>query len=196
MIWYICIVGFLFGMLNSSTEKSLAYDIVWRKSPVGTLKVTKEHIDSKTYYTSSTNIEMKFIKTFKINYEYDVVYDNQILQTANVDINYNGNQHAQTQTQLKNGEYEVVKDGEVENTFKATVRYSTISMYFEEPLKLTRCYSEQEGGFNKIIPLGEHKYKKINARGKESIFTYKNGILEKAEIDGGIVSFDMVRKYN
>ena len=198
MAWYVyvfsCVLGIL--LVSPTTEESLSYDIVWRKSSVGTLKVSKKNISSKIQYQSSTNIEFTFIKTFDINYEYDVVFDNNVLQKADVDINYNGKQHAQTQTQLKNGQYEVIKDGELETSFKETVRYSTISMYFEEPVHLTRCYSEQEGGFNKIIALGDHKYRKINARGKESIFIYKNGVLEKAEIDGGIVSFDMVRKEN
>ena len=69
-------------------------------------------------------------------------------------------------------------------------------MYFEEPVTITRCYSEQEGDFNIITSLGNHKYKKVNSRGKESFFFYKNGSLEKAVIDGGIVSFEMILKEN
>jgi hypothetical protein len=163
---------------------------------VGTLSATQKSIDSKTYYHSSTDIQIKFIKTFDVNYEYDVFFDNQILQTANVDINYNGNQHAQTFTKLKNNEYQVIKDEKLEATWKETIRYSTISMYFKEPINITRCYSEQEGDFNTITHLGNHKYKKVNTSGRESFFFYKNGSLEKAVIDGGIVSFDMVIKEN
>ena len=170
--------------------------MIWRGKSVGTLYATKKDTGSETYYESSTTIQIKFIKTFNINYEYDVKFDNDILQSANVDINYNGNQHAQTQTRKRNNEYQVIKDEKVEATWKETISYSTISMYFEEPVNISRCYSEQEGDFNKIIPLGNHKYKKVNSSGKESFFFYKDGSLEKAVIDGGIVSFEMVLKEN
>jgi len=196
MIWYLFLFSFIVCQINfvKPTEKKLSFDMVWKGKSVGTLYATQKNIDSKTYYQSSTNIQIKFIKTFDINYEYDVVFDNQILQTAHVDINYNGNNHAQANTKRKNNEYQVTKDGKLENTFKETVQYSTISMYFEEPINIKRCYSEQEGDFNTIAHLGDHKYKKVNTSGRESFFHYKNGKLEKAIIDGGIVSFEMVLK--
>ncbi len=194
MTWYLLLFSFIICQSNFATpsEKKLSFDMIWRGKSVGTLYATQKKVDSKTYYKSSTNIQIKFIKTFDINYEYDVVFDNQILQTADVDINYNGNNHAQANTKRKNNEYQVIKDGELENTFKETVRYSTIAMYFEEPVNIERCYSEQEGDFNTITHLGNHKYKKVNPKGKESFFYYKSGSLEKAVIDGGIVSFEMV----
>ncbi|WP_338759669.1 DUF6134 family protein [Bernardetia sp. ABR2-2B] len=195
---YLFLFSFIICQFNVSNppQKELSYDMIWRDKSVGTLYATQEKIGSKTYYHSSTDIQIKFIKTFDINYEYDVLFDNEILQTAHVDINYNGNNHAQADTKRKNNEYQVTKDGKLENTFKEIVRYSTIIMYFEEPVNIKRCYSEQEGDFNTITHLGNHKYKKVNSRGKESFFFYKNGSLEKAVIDGGIVSFEMILKEN
>jgi hypothetical protein len=199
MPWYLFFFSFVICQLafvSSPPEKKLSFDMIWRGKSVGTLYATQKTTDSKIYYHSSTNIQIKFIKTFDINYEYDVLFDNSILQSANVDINYNGNQHAQTQTKRKNNEYQVIKDEKLETTFTETVRYSTISMYFEEPVNIGRCYSEQEGDFNTIVHLGNHKYKKTNTSGRESFFFYKNGRLEKAIIDGGIVSFEMILKEN
>lgn len=199
MNWYFFLFGFVICQLHSfspPTEKKIAFDMIWKGKSVGTLYATEKKVDAKTYYHSSTNIQIKFIKTFDINYEYDVLFHNDILQNAHVDINYNGNNHAQADTKRKNNEYQVIKDGKLEATFKEIVWYSTISMYFKEPVNITRCYSEQEGDFNKIIHLGNHKYKKINTSGRESFFFYKNGSLEKAIIDGGIVSFEMVLKQN
>lgn len=195
MTWYLFLFSFVTCQLfffSPPTEKKLSFDMIWKGKSVGTLYATQKNVDSKKYYHSSTNIQIKFIKTFDINYEYDVLFDNDVLQSANVDINYNGNQHAQTQTKRKNNEYQVIKDEKLEATWKETIYYSTISMYFEEPMNITRCYSEQEGDFNTIIHLGNHKYKKTNTSGRESFFFYKNGSLEKAVIDGGIVSFEMI----
>lgn len=196
MTWYLFLFSFIICQFNFSdpSEKKLSFDMIWKGNSVGTLYATQKKIDSKIYYQSSTNIQIKFIKTFDVNYEYDVLFENEILQNAHVDINYNGNNHAQTDTKRKNNEYQVTKDGELETTFKETVRYSTISMYFEEPVNIKRCYSEQEGDFNTITHMGNHKYKKVNSRGKESFFFYKNGSLKKAVIDGGIVSFEMILK--
>jgi hypothetical protein len=198
MTWYLFLFSFIICQFNlpAPSEKKLSFDMIWRGKSVGTLYATQKNIDSKIHYQSSTNIQIKFIKTFDINYEYDVLFDNQILQTAHVDINYNGNNHAQADTKRKNSEYQVTKDGKLKATFKEIVQYSTISMYFEEPVNIKRCYSEQEGDFNTITHLGNNKYKKVNTSGRESFFFYKNGKLEKAIIDGGIVSFEMVLREN
>lgn len=199
MMWYLFLFSFIIfqvNFVNPPSEQKLSFDMIWRGKSVGTLYATQKKADSKTHYQSSTNIQIKFIKTFDINYEYDVLFDNDVLQSAHVDINYNGNNHAQADTKRKNKEYQVTKDGKLEATFTETVRYSTISMYFEEPVNIGRCYSEQEGDFNTIVHLGNHKYKKTNTSGRESFFYYKNGNLEKAIIDGGIVSFEMILKEN
>ncbi len=201
-MWYLFLFSFIVCQFNfvvsneKKLSKKLSFDMIWRGKSVGTLYAIQKNIDSKIYYQSSTNIQIKFIKTFDINYEYDVRFDNEVLQSADVDINYNGNQHAQTKTRKKNNQYQVFKNNKLEETVKETISYSTISMYFQEPLNIKRCYSEQEGDFNTIVHLGNHKYKKTNTSDRESFFFYKNGNLEKAIIDGGIVSFELILKEN
>jgi len=59
---------------------------------------------------------------------------------------------------------------------------------------IERCFSEQNGSFNDLVALGKHRYKKINSKGRENIYQYENGALKEANIDGGIVEFQMVAK--
>ncbi|AFM04094.1 hypothetical protein Fleli_1684 [Bernardetia litoralis DSM 6794] len=193
MTWYLFLFSFIICQSNfaNTTEKSLSYDIILKEKAVGTLYVNQKKQNAKTYYHSSTTIKTRVIRSIEVNYKYDVVFENQNLETADVNIKLNGNQYAETQTQWKANHYQIIKNDKSE-ALKETIHYSTISMYFKEPININHCYSEQEGDFNKIIALGNHSYKKINSSGKENIYYYKNGNLEKAVIDGGIVSFEMV----
>ncbi|WP_158976921.1 DUF6134 family protein [Cellulophaga sp. L1A9] len=193
MLWYLILFNFFTvqGNLESPPNKTLWFDIIYKEKTIGSLKATKTSKNAKiTYHTSST-INFRLIKEFAVNYKYDVSFDAELLKKAVVNISINDKSHAKTLTQWHENEYHIEKNGKTEAPLESTINYATILLYFVEPLNVTDCYSEQDGSFNTIIPLGNHGYKKINANGKENEYYYKHGVLEKAVIDGGLISFEM-----
>ena len=196
MIRYLLLVGFIiFTITNPDVPKTSKYfDIVLKDKIVGTLKVSQSAKDSLTYYHSSTAIKTRIIKDIKVDYKYDVTFDNMMLKKADVKITLNDKPHSETTTLWKDGYYQITKNSHKESTLIEPISYSTILLYFQEPVDIDRCYSEQDGSVNHIVDLGNHTYKKINSQGKENTYYYNNGILKKAVIDGGIVSFDMIAR--
>ncbi|AIZ42353.1 DUF6134 family protein [Cellulophaga baltica] len=194
MLWCLILFNFIMfqGDLTPSPDKTLWYDIIYKEKTIGSLKATKTHKDAKTTYHTSSTIAFRLIKEFAVNYNYSVDFEAKLLKKAVVNIHINDKSHAKTLTQWHENEYLITKNGKSEVPIKTTIDYTTILLYFLEPTHINNCYSEQDGSFNTIVSLGNHVYKKINANGKENVYYYKNGVLEKAVIDGGLIAFEML----
>lgn len=196
MIPYLLLLGFVICTIsNPNAPKTAKYfDIVLKDKIVGSLEVSRSTQDSTTYYNSTTSIKTRLIKNIEVDYKYDVVFDDRMLKKADVQITVNDRPHAETITLWKEGHYRILKKGHEEITMIGPIDYTTILLYFKEPVNIDRCYSEQDGSLNSIIRLGDHSYKKINAKGKENTYHYQNGVLTNAVIDGGIVRFNIIAR--
>ena len=180
------------GSVSKPTDESLYFNVVHKGKVIGSLNATKTLKDSITYYHSSTTIETRIIKEIRLNYKYDVAFKKNMLESSKVDITLNEKPHAKTRTLWKDSDYHVIKNDEDKETLTDSINYSTVQLYFKEPKNIDKCYSEQNGSFNTIIALGNHAYKKINSKGRENIYYYKKGLLRKAKIDGGLITFEIV----
>lgn len=183
------------GFFNKDVEpikNTFYFDIIHKDNVIGSLKASKTIKESKVHYQSVTTINTRVIKEIDVNYLYNVTYENNKLKRANVLIDVNDKPYADILTNWEIDYYQVSKNDKNELVVEEDIKYATILLYFDEPINIKRCYSEQDGSFNTIIPLGNHSYKKINAKNNENIYHYKNGFLEKAEINGGVIKFDIV----
>ncbi|MGS0527081.1 DUF6134 family protein [Zobellia nedashkovskayae] len=186
LIWLI----FLMGFSSDSTflATTLHYDIIMKDKIIGSLDTHQKTKGNVTTYQSFTSIKTKLLTTIEVDYKYDVTFSKVMLKKAKVSIVVNSRENAETSTLWKNTQYQIIKNKK-ESTLQDSIQYTTVLMYFKEPKNIKKCYSEQDGTMNTIVSLGNHKYKKINANGKENMYFYKNGILHEADIDGGLVSF-------
>jgi len=194
MLKNLILLIFLINFWSDSklSKDNIYFDIVHNEKVIGNLKATRTITDSKIHYQSSTTIKTKIIKDIRVNYKYDVTFKAEVLEKSNVNITVNENPHAKTVTEWEDDSYQVIKNGKNENIINDSITYSTVQMYFKEPININTCYSEQNGSFNTIIAMGNHTYKKINAKGNENIYYYNLGILKKATIDGGLITFEIV----
>jgi hypothetical protein len=193
----LCLLIFLgaFGSTSNDVKpikNTLFFDIISKDKVIGNLKATKTIKDTKVHYKSVTSISTKIFKEIQVNYQYDVTYENDKLKKANVLIDVNDKPYADILTNWEINYYQISKNNKNELVVEEDINYATILLYFDEPIDIERCYSEQDGSFNTIVALGDHKYKKINAKNHENIYHYKNGFLKKAEINGGLVNFEIV----
>ena len=180
------------GNTINTTENTIYFDIVHKDKIIGNLKATKISKGENIYYQSVTSIKTKIINEIDINYLYDVVYENDKLKKANVIIDVNDKTYANILTIRKNDAYQITKNDKKEMMVNDDIHFATILLYFKEPIEISKCYSEQDASFNTISPMGNHSYKKVNSKNHENVYYYKNGILEEAEIDGGLVKFKLI----
>jgi len=174
-----------------SSTNTLNFNIIYKDKIVGNLQATKTIKNSMVNYQSITTINTRIIKKIEVNYKYDVTYENDFLKKANVVIDINDKPHSDITTNWKGSYYQIIKNSKKEIVVEDNITYATILLYFKEPIEVEKCYSEQDGSFNTIVPLGNHIYKKINVKGHENIYHYKDGFLQKAGINGGLVNFEI-----
>lgn len=176
----------------SSVNTTLVYDIVINDKVVGSLEATRKQKDRLIWYRSATVINTKIIRNIEVQYNYDVHFEDERLQSSQVAIYINTKSHANTKTRYIDDAYEITKNGKLEATITDAITYPSVLLYFKEPINITKCFSEQNGNFNTIESLENHSYKKTNAKGNENIYYYKNGVLDSAEIDGGLINFRII----
>lgn len=196
MIYSVLIISSLITSWSSfnPSEESVYFDAVHNKRVISSLVATKTIKGAKTYYQSSTTIETRIIKDIRVNYMYDVVFDAALLEKADVHISVNEKPHAEALTQWTDPNYQIIKNDEIEKTVTDSISFATIQLFFKEPVDIKPCYSEQNGSFNTIIAMGNHKYEKVNSKGNENIYYYEAGVLIKATIHSGVISFEIIAK--
>lgn len=189
-----CFISFfLFCFFTSSSpeEEELLFDIYLKEKLIGTLRATHKTAGSEQIYFSKTIVNKKIIiKKVKVDYEYLVSFKDNYLSESNVNVFINEKPYAKTSTKWSGDQYEVLKNEKRKSILKDKFMYSTILLFFKEPKAIKECYSEMDGSINKIVSLGNHKYKKINAKGKENLYLYKEGKLTQAFING-IINFEI-----
>jgi hypothetical protein len=82
-----------------------------------------------------------------------------------------------------------------EHDFKESISYSEALIYAIEPKIQSKLYSDFSGYNKSIKSLGNHKYKLTNLEnGNTSTYKYKNGVLQNARIDFGLIKFSLIKK--
>ncbi|WP_111707694.1 DUF6134 family protein [Lutibacter citreus] len=196
MIWNLIFINILIcsWSYSNTSEENIYFDVVHNTKVIGSLKATKIIKNSQTIYKSSTTIKTRIIKDICVNYKYNVIFKDAFLETSNVHITINDKSHTKTLTEWKDAKYQIIKNEKKRKTFKDSISYSTVQLYFNEPINIKSCYSEQDGSFNTIVAMGNYTYKKVNSKGKENMYFYKKGILKKAIIDGGAIKFKIIAR--
>lgn len=194
MLLYIVFISFFIPSLNSinASEENMHFDVVYNSKIIGNLTATRSTKNSKTYYQSATNIQTRIITTVHVFYTYDVIFNNGSLEKSSVQITVNDKPHTETLTQWVKTKYQIVETNRSKKILEDSIPYSSIMLYFKEPVNISKCYSEQNGNFNDIISKGNHAYKKVNSKGNENVYYYQKGALKRALIDGGLVKFEII----
>ena len=153
---------------TDNTRTDLYFDVVLKNKVVGSLMTSQKTVGSKTLYHSTTNIQTRLIVDVEVDYNYSVTFIKDQLDEANVEITINDKPHSKTHTLRNKDEYQITKDNGNLIVLDDAIDYSTILLYFKEPIQVQQCYSEQDGSMNHIIDLGNHIYKKNLMKSKSN----------------------------
>ncbi|WP_298535355.1 DUF6134 family protein [uncultured Algibacter sp.] len=179
--------------LPSQTEDH-RFNVIHKGKLLGTLDATKTIIGNKISYQSHTNIEYQLLVAITIVYKYNVTYEKGILKEANAHITVRGKDKTKVRTIWTDEGYKFYSEDELEKELKMTIKHSIIQLVLEEPTGVSKIYAEEHGDFHTIKKIGEHAYLKTAPNGRESKYYYENGVLQKSDVDAGIIKFSIVRR--
>lgn len=178
----------LFAITCCSAQKR-NYDVILFGKKIG--NTTVERIDKGNgivnyKLNSSSEVEILFSK--KTSYmNYDVIYKDGKLFSAYVKNVKDG------VTEVINIVWEatqyVIKKGSEVLKLSQQQDFTSISLYFTEPINRTRIFSERMGEFTTFKKTAEGVYECKMANGVNNIYKYRNGVLYELEMSKGASVF-------
>ena len=179
------------GMVSQTQTKS--FKVIHKNKACGMLTIARSENKGVVEYYSKTSINANILfKDIQVDYEYRVYYHNNVFNRSDVGVYINGKLHSKSITVKKADGYELSKD-EKEPFFIANpIKYSSIRLYFSEPSDAFPTYSEQHGTFDQIVPVSKGVYQKIDNKNRTNTYHYEEGVLKRADIDGGLVKFQLI----
>lgn len=194
LIYTLVIVLFGATLNLQAQDETLLFDVIHSGKSIGTLKAEKTVEGNKTHYQSYTNIEFHMFMTIKIEYTYNVTYVDDNLNHARVHIMLKGHEKTNVRTEKIPSGYAYFSDEKEDKKFVEEIKHSIEKMFFYEPIDVDIVYAEEHGEFHELEKTGPHTYLKTTPSGHKSTYYYKEGKLQKSDIDAGVIAFSIVRK--
>ena len=180
---FLIMVSLTFG--STAFGQNLKYEVILMNKKIGDLSVSKTHSDGAERYilNSESMAKVLFIKqSSKINF--DVSYNSGTL-TKSLYTSVKDDDNIITKVHKEDNLYKVNSNNALSN-FKEGVAFSSIMLYFKEPVGVSRIFIERIGGFLPITKTGANQYEYTLADGTKNTYKYKLGVLHEIEIKRGV----------
>ena len=169
----------------NSHAQNYKYEVILMNKKIGDLNVSKTHTNGAERYilNSESMAKVLFIKqSSKINF--DVLFNGGSLIKA-LYTSVKDDDNIRTQVNKEDNLYKVNSNNALTN-FKEGVAFSSIMLYFKEPIGISRIFIERIGGFLPITKTGDNQYEYTLADGTKNTYRYKSGVLHEIEIKRGV----------
>ena len=176
-----------------SQRKVSHFDVLRNGSKVGTIKFTQTSVGMIDTLEMESNVQIKFVSTFKANGKETAIFHNGILLKSSIYRELNGKEKANKKHEAKNNQYIISKGRDSKILKSYPISYNMLSLYAREPVQIDKVYSDNFESFISIQKMSDHKYKIILPDGDYNNYTYKDGELQQVEIHQSLYSAIFVR---
>ncbi len=157
---------------------------------IGEITANKELIQNREVYKVVSDATFRIIWKYHRTSEMTVIYINDTLESS-VSIN-----------KMNDDVKELSKFWKDDNGYKChhqdkiemeenPVLFSTVKLYFQEPVNVDSVYSETFLEMSYLEDLGDHQYKLFLPGNRKNTYRYDNGILQEVKVDR---TFDILFK--
>lgn len=181
-----------FYIFNSWGQDKMNFNIVHNGNSIGKLYAEKKQDNESVVYKSATNISYHLVVSIKVVHENEVVFKNGNFQNSSIISQIGKHKKNEYITSNNNGKISYSVNGK-EVRKVDNINATVTQLFFEEPVNIESVYSEEKGEFHKIKPLSKGVYLKSDSKGNKNTYYYKNGELQKIDIDTSTISFSMVK---
>ncbi|MFC4723388.1 DUF6134 family protein [Geojedonia litorea] len=166
---------------NPIKEKPMVFQIMKNQKVIGTINMIKTVSGDSITYNSESNINAKFVLSFKIIGKEKSVFRNGTLVYSSVYRTLNRKVKANHSIVQKNRTYNIKENNKTEVLNIPNIQQNLITLYFNEPNGIASVFCDNQKEMIDVSYLGDGKYKVEIANGKYNIFHYKNGACVKVE---------------
>ena len=189
------LIHFTFLLASIPAEaQSLTYKIIWNGKLLGSMEADKKPFNQGYSYSFKSAVTVSFVKRFKIDYYSRCFYQKNDLQEATTRNEVNGQRKDYSHTSKGGQGYVVNKNGKRSILNVSTIHHSLSTLYFQEPLQVSRIFSERHAVMLPVEQTAPHCYVITMPDGKKNTYWFANGICAKAEVNLGFGKLFFIRQ--
>ncbi len=161
--------------------QKLQYDVILMGKKIGEMSLTKSHGEGGERYlmSSESSAKVLFVKQdSKINF--DVLYKGGSM-VKSLYVSEKKDDNIITKVNRENNLYKVSYNNQASHV-KENIAFSSILLYFKEPVGINRVFVERIGDFLPLKKTAPGEYEYLQPDGTRSIFRYSQGKLKEIEL--------------
>lgn len=180
------------SLSSTAFAQIFKYEVILMNKKIGEMNVIKTNSEgSDRYILNSQSIaKILFVKqSAKVNF--DVLYNKGAL-VKSLYVSEKEDENIITKIHKESDLYKINSNNILFN-FKGNIEFSSIMLYFKEPIGITKVFVERIGNFVALTKTAASQYEYLQPDGTTCIFRYQSGLLKELEIKRGMGSV-FVRK--
>ncbi len=178
--------------VSKRSEKGV-FEVYYKGQPAGTINATKTVTGKQVIFENQSLVNIRMLTRLEVKYYQKAVFINNILQQAEYTLWVNGHIHKRSEIKRAGDGYQMLL-GNDEETIHGDILYTSACLLIDEPRETARVFSELQGNYHQLVQTRAHDYSKKAPDGKVNHYQYRNGQLHWAELDGGLLTFEVKRQ--
>ena len=155
--------------------------------------VFNQRVAGNTLYLKiNSDVETRFLIKIKIQSVEEAVFDNGKLLYSSIHRIVNGKEKTSKQTTLYGKEYQLISDHKQEGSNSGAIADNILTLYYREPLNISRIYSDSFQQFLDLKKIAAHCYKIALPDGNENLYFFQDGICTKVEVHHSFYHFKIL----
>ena len=168
----------------SAHAQTLIYDVVKGGEKIGELKALKNTEGRVTKYALTSKVTVSIFIDVVIESAFKSTYKSGYLYSGSTTNKRDGKVKEYNTLEWNGEAYDISQNGNM-MTFATPKKifYSLNAMYFKEPSRSGRIFSERYGKYLMLKKVGSHKFELDVPGGGSNVYSYKNGICTHVLVD-------------
>jgi hypothetical protein len=160
----------------------LNYDVIRNGNVIGYLHATRSSSGDQVDYVTESSVNVRLLMSFSMYSKVTGSFTNGMLINGTAVRKLNGHNKVNMVIQWKSNYY-LLKEDDEQTEIREKITYTTACLFNEEPVGITRIFSENFGKFITLKEVRPHYYELHLPDGNKNYYSYANGICTGAEVN-------------
>jgi hypothetical protein len=178
----IFMLALLTGFVHAQ-EKVHRYNILHNGEIKGVLVVHQQVNGSRVRVKIDSEVKTRFLIKVTVKAIEEAIFENGILVYSSLCRIVNGDEKINQQLQVVGISYKITSKSKITTLPNYPIHHSVLSLYYQEPVNVSKIYSDNYQQYVDIKKVENSKYQVIFPNGNINYYSYKNGICTSVEVN-------------
>ena len=143
--------------------------------PIGSIQTTRTQSGNMTHIKANTEVSVRVLFKIDLVYLFNTTFVNGLFSKSDTKNTTNGNVREYSKVKWDGVKYQTEVNEKKKVVSLARAKYTTLSMYYQEPTNVREVFSERFATYCKLRPLGNRVYELTLPNGNKNHYKYQNG---------------------